>query len=330
MPPGSSARRPALVAASYLVVYLVWGSTYFFIKRSVATIPAFAVLAIRWTVGGVLLLLVALVTGRLSRMPTPREIAASAALGLLWLLVSNGMITAAERRIDSYIAALLASASPIIVALFDRLLLGMRLTAVRVLGVATGFAGVALLLYDGRSLATSFDAPVLLCLGGVLLWGLGTSLGHRFPVHGDNTVNSGLQMLVTGVVAAAVVLIAGHRPAAIAAAMSGESLFGVAYLAVVGSIAFSAYTYLVKHEPAERVVSYALVNPLIALVLGLAVGSESPKPFIAVGVPLIITGLGFMLYGERLAGWLRRGLSADAPNGRGRPDAGDGRPSRGT
>lgn len=294
------------MVVSYLVVYLVWGSTYFFIKRSVATIPTFAVLAIRWTVGGVLLLLVALVTGRLRRLPTLRELAASAALGLLWLLVSNGMITSAEQRMDSYLAALLASSSPIIVALFDRALLGMRLTLVRVLGVVIGFAGVALLLYDGRSLASSLSPSVLLCLGGVLLWGLGTSLGHRFPVHGDNTVNSGIQMLVTGVISTAVVLAAGHRPAAIVAAMSGESLFGVAYLAVVGSIAFSAYTYLVKHEPAERVVSYALVNPLIALVLGLAVGNESPKPLIAVGVPLIILGLGFMLYGERAAGWLRR------------------------
>jgi drug/metabolite transporter (DMT)-like permease len=307
----SAGRSAALVVVSYLVVYVVWGSTYFFIKRSVATIPTFAVLALRWTVGGVLLLAFALASGRLRRLPSLREIAASAALGLLWLLVSNGMITSAERRIDSYIAALLASSSPIIVAIFDRLLLRIRLTLVRILGVVIGFAGVALLLYDGRSLASSFDAPVLLCLGGVLCWGLGTSLGHRFPVHGDNTVNSGIQMLVTGLIALAITLIAGHRPAEIAAAVSGQSLFGVAYLAVVGSVAFSAYTYLVKHEPAERVVSYALVNPLIAIALGLVAGNESPKPLIAIGSPLIILGLGFMLYGERLAAWLRRRSPGD-------------------
>jgi drug/metabolite transporter (DMT)-like permease len=157
---------------------------------------------------------------------------------------------------------------------------------------------------------------VLLCIAGVLFWGLATSLGHRFPVHGDNTVNSGIQMLFTGVVSIAITLLAGHRPAEVAAAVSGASLFGVAYLAVVGSIAFAAYTYLVKHEPAERVVSYALVNPLIALVLGLVLGAESATPLIAIGSPLIIAGLVFMLYGERLAAWVRRrrGLSrADRP-----------------
>jgi drug/metabolite transporter (DMT)-like permease len=306
MPDDSPQRSPLLVIASYLCVYVVWGSTYFFIKRSVATIPPFAVLAIRWTVGGVLLLAIAAFTGRLRRLPSLRELASAAVLGTLLLVLGNGLITVAERRVDSYVAALLACSSPIVVALFDRLLLRIRLTLVRVLGVAVGFAGVALLLYDGRSLASSFDLPVLVCIVGVLFWGFATSLGHRFPVHGDNTVNSGIQMLFTGLVSLAITLLAGHRPAEVAAAVSGESLFGVAYLAVVGSIAFAAYTYLVKHEPAERVVSYALVNPLIALVLGLALGAESPKPLIAVGSPLIIVGLGFMLYGGRLAAWLRR------------------------
>jgi drug/metabolite transporter (DMT)-like permease len=305
MPKDAPQRSPFLVIASYLCVYVVWGSTYFFIKRSVATIPPFAVLAIRWTVGGVLLLAIAAFTGRLRRLPSLREIASALVLGTLLLLLGNGFITVAERRVDSYIAALLACSSPIVVALFDGLLLRIRLTLVRVLGVAVGFAGVALLLYDGRSLASSFDLPVLLCIAGVVSWGLATSLGHRFPVHGDNMVNSGIQMLFTGVVSLAITLLAGHRPAEVAAAVSGASLFGVAYLAVVGSIAFAAYTYLVKHEPAARL-SYALVNPLIALVLGLVLGAESPKPLIAVGSPLILAGLGFMLYGERLAGWVRR------------------------
>jgi drug/metabolite transporter (DMT)-like permease len=306
MPKDTSGRSTLFVVASYLCVYVVWGSTYFFIKQSVATIPPFAVLAIRWSIGGVLLLGIAAVTGRLKRLPSLRELASAAVLGTLLLVLGNGLITVAERQVDSYVAALLACSSPIVVALFDRVLLRRHLTLVRVLGVAVGFAGVALLLYDGRSLASSLNPPVLLCIAGVLFWGLATSLGHRFPVHGDNTVNSGIQMLFTGVVSLAITLLAGHRPAEVAAAVSSASLFGVAYLAVVGSIAFAAYTYLVKHEPAERVVSYALVNPLIALALGLVLGSESPKPLIAVGSPLIIVGLGFMLYGERLAAWVRR------------------------
>ncbi len=85
MPKDLPQRNALLVVASYLCVYVVWGSTYFFIKQSVATIPPFAVLAIRWTVGGVLLLAIAAFTGRLRRLPSLRELASAAVLGTLLL-----------------------------------------------------------------------------------------------------------------------------------------------------------------------------------------------------------------------------------------------------
>jgi drug/metabolite transporter (DMT)-like permease len=97
----------------------------------------------------------------------------------------------------------------------------------------------------------------------------------------------------------------GPSPGAVLKAASAISLVGVLYLGVIGSLAFSAYTYLVAVEPAERVVSYALVNPIIALVLGLWLASESPTPYLAIGVPLALVGLTFMFYGERLLAWLR-------------------------
>ena len=56
--------------------------------------------------------------------------------------------------------------------------------------------------------------------------------------------------------------------------------------------------------------SYALVNPLIALFIGLGLAAESPTPYLWLGVPLVIVGLGIMLYGERLSAWTRSKLSA--------------------
>ncbi len=79
----------------------------------------------------------------------------------------------------------------------------------------------------------------------------------------------------------------------------------VVYLGVLGSLGFSAYTYLIQAEPAERVVSYALVNPIIALFLGLVIGGETATPYLAAGVAVVLVGLAFMLYGERLVKWLR-------------------------
>jgi drug/metabolite transporter (DMT)-like permease len=234
----------------------------------------------------------------------------SIVLGLLLIVGGNGLITVAERTIESYIAALLASATPIIVAVFDALLLRKQLTAARIIGVLAGFGGVAVLLYNGQSLGASLSPAVLIGLLGVLSWGLATSLGHRFPVSGDSTVNSGVQMLFVGVASLAVCAVLGPPPAALLSSMSTASLIGVLYLGVFGSLGFSAYTYLVSAEPAERVVSYALVNPLIALLIGLGLAAESPTPYLWYGVPLVLVGLGIMLYGERLAAWTHSKLSA--------------------
>jgi drug/metabolite transporter (DMT)-like permease len=138
----------------------------------------------------------------------------------------------------------------------------------------------------------------------MLSWGLATSLGHRFPVSGDTTVNSGIQMLCVGIVSLAISLAVGPSPAVLASSMSAASLVGVLYLGVVGSLAFSAYTYLVSAEPAERLVSYALVNPLIALLIGLGFAGEPATPLLHFGVPLALVGLAFMFYGERFFAWL--------------------------
>ena len=298
-------RQPAAIAACYATIYIVWGSTYYFIRQSVATISPAWVMAIRWIIGGALLLGVALVRGGLKTFPSFRNILSAAILGTLLILVGNGGITIAERTIDSYIAALLASSTPIIVAVFDALLLHKPLTLARILGVVIGFAGVAVLLYNGHSIGSSFTTSVLIGCAGVLSWGLATSLGHRFPVSGDNMVNSGIQMLFVGIVSLAIGLVFGPSPAKVISAMSLASLFGVLYLGIVGSFAFSAYTYLVAVEPAERLVSYAFVNPLIALLIGLGLAGESATPLLHFGVPLALVGLAFMLYGERLFSWLR-------------------------
>ncbi len=303
--PGRTRRETILVAASYLTVYLVWGSTYFFIRQAVATIPPFHVVGLRWTVGGILLLGLALATGRLRRLPSGREILSAVVLGFLLLLVGNGLISVAEQSVDSYIAALLSASAPILVAVFDRVMLSKRLSLVRILGVVGGFAGVALLLYNGQSIRSSLSTFILIDLAGVAAWSFATSLGHRLPVPGDNLVNSGIQMLFTGVVALGGSLLFGPRPAAVAAGASLLSALSVLYLAVVGSIAYAAFTYLVSHEPAARLVSYALVNPLIALLLGLGLGSETATPYLWAGVPLILLSLVFMLYGERALAWTK-------------------------
>ena len=295
------------VLLAYLTIYIVWGSTYFFISLSVETVPPLLVVGLRFTVGGLLLFALAAGSRRGIRWPTPRQTLSSLLMGSLLLLLGNNLITIAERKVDSYLVALILACVPLQVAFFDRLLFGKRLAAVRLIGILVGVAGVGLLLYDGRSLAGSLTLETWLVIISGLLWSFGTSLGHRLPLPEDNRVNSGLQMLLAGVVSLAVVLAMGVSPLAALAGVSARSLVGVSYLAVVGSLAFAAFTFLVANEPAIRVVSYSLVNPGIAVLLGLLIGHEQPVPYLFAGLPLILAGLAVMLYGEALLGRIRVG-----------------------
>ena len=287
-------------AASYLTVYLVWGSTYFFIKMAVASFTPYSVVGFRFTVGGLLLLSLALISRAARRPLSLRSIASSMLLGTLLLIGANGLVTIAEQKVDSYVVALVMASVPLAVAFFDRVLFRKTITWIRLAGIFTGFAGVALLLYDGQSLRASLDPHTLMVLAAMLLWSLGTSLAHRLPLPPDSRLNSGIQMLFAGLVSLLLVLLSGRPLLQVSSPPSLPSLLGLSYLAIVGSLAITAYTFLIVNEPTSRVVSYALVNPGIAVALGLLLGQETPAVYMAAGLPLILVGLGTMLYGESI------------------------------
>ena len=284
---------------AYLAVYIVWGSTYFFIKMALESFPPYPIVGLRFTAGGILLLAIGFASGKGRRLSLPAILSAML-LGALLLLGANGLVTIAEQRVDSYIVALVMSIVPLSVASFDRFLFGITITWMRLGGILIGFCGVAFLLYDGRSLHGSLGLHTVMVLAAMLLWSFGTSLAHRLPLPADSRINSGIQMLFSGLVSIAIALLTGHTPATVFASVSLRSLLGLAYLGFVGSLAIMAYAYLLVHEPSIRIVSYALVNPGIAVLLGFLFAGETASPYLAVGFPMILIGLAIMLYGELL------------------------------
>jgi drug/metabolite transporter (DMT)-like permease len=265
---------------------------------AVETIPPFYVIGLRCLGGSILILGTAGLAGRLRSWPTLRQIGGSVLLGTLLMIGGTGLITIAEQKVDSYIAALIIAGTPMIVAFYDRVLLNKQISLVRLIGIGIGITGVAFLLYNGSSFAASLSPEIGMVLGGVASWGLGTTLGHRLKTYPDPLVNSGIQMLFVGIVCTIGSIIVYDPLPQIAPAVSLRSGLGLLYLAIVGSTAYGAYTYLIAHEPAIRVVSYSLVNPVIATLLGLLVGDETPVPFLAAGLPLVLVGVALMLYGE--------------------------------
>lgn len=296
-------RRPLLpILVAYATLYLVWGSTYFAIKMAVETIPPAFVVGFRFFIGGVLLLGLSYAKGGLRTAPTKKELLAAAFFAAFLLLGGNGLVTLAERSVDSYVAALVIATTPLGVAFFNRALLGIPVSGIGLAGITAGLAGVGCILYDGSSLASSLSPGVLLVVAAVLSWSLATSLGRKVKSYGDVMASSGMQMMMAGGVCLVVTLAASRGRFPPMAGFSGMSWMGLAYLTVPGSLAFFAYSYLIANEPSLRVVSYALVNPLIAVLLGLVAGGEKAAPLLWLGLPLILLGVFLMVYGGTLVG----------------------------
>src|SRR5262249_27980884 len=152
------------------------------------------------------------------------------------------------------------------------LALGERPSRPEWIGIALGFAGVVLLAVGDLRAASASGVLLLLSPVG---WALGSVLTRRLAMP-------------PGAMAAATQMIGGGLCTLPARAASGEPLppvipghaaLGLAYLSVFGSIlGFSAFTYLLRNTTTALAMSYAYVNPIIAVLLGAALGGEQPGP----------------------------------------------------
>ncbi|WP_425148010.1 drug/metabolite exporter YedA [Deinococcus sp.] len=255
---------PTLVILALGTVYLIWGSTYFGIKVAIASLPPLGMLGLRFLIAGALLY-----AGlRLRGVPNPGRVqwGWSALVGLLLLGGGTGLVALAEKQASSSVAALLIAISPLFASLFANLW-GERTSGREWLGIGVGLVGVALLNL-GELRATPLAA--LLLILAPLCWTFGSALARRAALP-SGLMGAAAEMLTGG---ALLTLLSSllrerwHSPTA-------ASLWALGYLVVFGSIlAYSAYMYLVAHTRPALATSYAYVNPLVAVLLGLGLGGE--------------------------------------------------------
>ena len=285
-------------------VYLVWGSTYVAIKLSVRTLPALLSAGSRFLLAGGLLALILLLRGRSIRV-TRRELASSALLGVALLALGVGMVTLAETRIDSSIAAMIAGSVPLQVILL-RTIARERVALATRLSVLVGLAGLALIVIPGGDGASS-AVGLAIMLGASVSWSLGSFFGHRLPLPGDGFVATTWEMLSAGIVLLVLGVATGEPWTMEAAGFSLESIAAWLYLAVFGSlIGFTAYAWLLRNAPISKVVTHQYVNPLVAILLGALLLDEQLTLAIGIGAALIVGSVFVAVRQENAAARRRR------------------------
>jgi drug/metabolite transporter (DMT)-like permease len=265
---------PWFAWAALCVVYVVWGSTYLAIRFSVETMPPLLSAGARFLVSGVLLCLAVLVFAGPGafRMTWP-QFGTAALVGVLLPAWGNGLVVVAERHVASGLAALLVACVPLYVVVIRRLT-GQRPPPVTIAGVAIGLAGLALLLLGGPvagAHGTAWWGPWLVLLAA-LGWSAGTVAGARLPTPANPVTFSAVGMLIGGVVLTLGGAVAGER--VVLAEVSTASWLGWGYCVLFGSLAFCSYVYALGRLPVSTVATYAYVNPVIAVLLGVLFAGE--------------------------------------------------------
>ncbi len=274
-----------------VIVYLVWGSTYLAIRIGVqegSGFPPFILAGTRVIVAGLILLgIAALQKKRLK--PTRQEIILLSISGLLLWVGGNGLVSFAEQRMDSGIAALIIGSTPMGVAMMEFIIDRRPPSALLIVSMLIGFSGVGLLSVPALSTGVHADAvSVIVILAASMLWGAGSLLQSRKPVKLSPEVSSAFQHLAGAVgLLTAALLMKEPFPHPIK-----EAIFAWGYLVIFGSvIAFTAFVRALQMLPTNLVMTYAYVNPVIAVVLGWLVLSEQITPWTIGGMVLILVGV---------------------------------------
>jgi drug/metabolite transporter (DMT)-like permease len=281
-----------------VIVYVVWGSTYLAIKWSVQTMPALGSAAARFVVAGALLALFARMRrGSAIWRMEPARWRNAAICGVLLLTGGNGLVVLAETRVPSGLAALLVAVVPLWMIML-RGALGDRTPMLSMVGVLIGLGGAALLLLPGSGGHVNLGYSLLVVLAA-LSWAVGSVLVTRVPVPAEPMVMSSIEMMAGGTALVVAAAVRGEFTDLHLGAISTKSWLSLGYLIVFGSIvAFSAYMYALANGPAPLVATYAYVNPLVAVFLGVLLDHEHLTGTELVGGLVILASVGVVVSAE--------------------------------
>ena len=284
---------------AYAAIYLIWGSTFLAIRLAIDSIPPLMMMGLRCTAAGGLLLAWAALRGERAGW---RAWIHGAVAGALMFGCAYGALAWAEERLASGVAALLVATLPFWLAVFEY---GRRRTAPapRMLaGLVIGLGGVALLTLRGVASSTAM-VPALAIVLGEIAWAAGSLYAQPPRLPQSLALRAGLPLVAGGLLLLTASWIAREFQHFDPHAVSARSLTALAYLILFGSIvAFSAYAWLMRVEPASRVATHAYVNPVIAVALGSMAGGEPFTPAIGVASAVIAGGVALVLGAPAIGG----------------------------
>lgn len=278
-------RQKLFIVLALLALYLIWGSTYFGMHIALEGFPPFVMGALRFLLAGGLLYVAMRARGVPN--PTRTQWRNSAIIGTLLLPFGNGLVAFAQQTVASSLAAVMVSSMPLWAALFAGFY-GKWPRAREWVGLLLGIVGVVFLNLDGDLRASALGAVALIL--SPMSWAFGSVWSKRVDLPKGPMASAAQMLCGSAVFFALSVPQWSHTHPTL------RSTAALLYLALFGSlVAFSAYQFLLVTVSAPVATSYAYVNPVIALVLGIGVGSEKITTAGFIGTSFILAAVVLVL-----------------------------------
>jgi len=279
------------IAIAFALVYLIWGSTYLAIHVAGLYIAPPLVGALRTLISTAILAAFCLARGISLRMPA-RTAWQLSLVGILFMSANNVLLIWGETKVPSGYASLVIAMIPILVALMETALPGGETLNLRGwLGTLLGAVGMFALVWP--SLHSASGSPdrrgiagfVILVLAAVS-FATGSVLSRRFHFRVDTFAATTWQLGAASLVNFAIAVPAGNFQTA---QWTSSGILAILYLATFGSVVgLTAYVFLLKHVPVTKVSTYAFVNPVIAVLIGVVTLNERLAPAELAGMVVIL------------------------------------------
>ncbi len=284
------------ILIAFAAIYIIWGTTYLGIALVLRWLPPFFSGSLRFLAASLLMYL-----WLRWRDPHPfagLNIAGTALCGVLMTGMGNGFVIYAQTGLPSGIAALFVAAMPVLTLLLDWAFYARRRpSAGAVVGVTLGFAGIVVLTANMHTLSGGIrPIHVAAVIVAELAWANATLLQRRYVPIGRVASFTCLQMFVGSLFQALVGTINHEWAQLTPSRFTPSSLLALLYLVVCSLIAFNSYSFLVSRVAAQKITTYALVNPVIALALGALVLGEKITPAALLAAVLVLLGVALVLF----------------------------------
>lgn len=284
----------ATILLAFSSVYLCWGATYTAMSIGVRLLPAPILAGTRMLAGAAIMLGFCGLTGK-QLLHSRRVMGWLGLLGAMMLFLGNVGLVWSEKYLPSGLAALIVAVTPLYVAGIESMLPhGEKLRRRGLAGLALGLAALLALLWPSFHAAVESGSRMgwmqllaaMVVLLGALSWATGSVMFRRMQLPVHPFVAAGWEMLAAGVcnLALATVLWQWRH-----AEWTPRSVGAVGYLVLFGSLlGFSCYIWLIHHVPVAKVATYAYVNPMVAVILGVLILGEHLQPTEYVGMAAVL------------------------------------------